>query len=62
MSPPSASRRGRALPDARERRASANVLAPLLKDGLGVTAGADVVEPGAIERSLGKAVRIADLR
>ena len=34
----------------------------LVKDSIGVTVDADVVEPGAIERSLGKAVRIVDLR
>ena len=47
---------------AEERHASAKVLAPLLKESIGVTTDVDVVEPGAIERSLGKAVRIVDLR
>jgi phenylacetate-CoA ligase len=54
-----------ARPDAAgadERHASARTLARLVKESIGVTADVDVVEPGAIERSLGKAVRIVDLR
>ena len=47
---------------AEERHASAHVLVRLLKESIGVTADVDVVEPRAIERSLGKAVRIVDLR
>jgi phenylacetate-CoA ligase len=45
-----------------ERRRAGVALAGLVKDSIGVTVDADVVEPGAIERSLGKAVRIVDLR
>ena len=54
-----------ARPDAAgaaERRRAGAALAALVKDSIGVTVDADVVEPGAIERSLGKAVRIVDLR
>jgi phenylacetate-CoA ligase len=45
-----------------ERRRAGVALAGLVKESIGVTVDADVVEPGAIERSLGKAVRIVDLR
>jgi phenylacetate-CoA ligase len=45
-----------------ERRAAGEHLAALVKDTVGVTVDVDVVEPHAIERSLGKAVRIVDLR
>jgi phenylacetate-CoA ligase len=45
-----------------ERRAAGGRLAALVKDSIGVTVDVDVVEPHAIERSLGKAVRIVDLR
>jgi phenylacetate-CoA ligase len=38
------------------------MLAALVKENVGVTVDVDVVEPHAIERSLGKAVRIVDLR
>ena len=54
-----------ARPDAAgaaERRRAGAALAGLVKDSIGVTVDADVVEPGVIERSLGKAVRIVDLR
>jgi phenylacetate-CoA ligase len=47
---------------AEERRAMAGRLARSIKDGIGVTASVDVVEPGLVERSLGKARRIIDLR
>jgi phenylacetate-CoA ligase len=45
-----------------ERRAAASALAGLVKETIGVTVEVDVVEPHAIERSLGKAVRIVDER
>jgi len=37
-------------------------LAALVKDAAGVTVGVDVLEPGLIERSAGKAQRVLDLR
>jgi phenylacetate-CoA ligase len=37
-------------------------LSERIKQAVGVTVGVDVVEPGALERSLGKAQRIVDLR
>ncbi|HZS23788.1 MAG TPA: phenylacetate--CoA ligase PaaK [Gaiellaceae bacterium] len=37
-------------------------LATLVKENVGVSVGVDVVEPSSVERSLGKAVRIVDLR
>jgi phenylacetate-CoA ligase len=54
-----------ARPDAAgadERRAAGGRLAALVKNSIGVTVDVDVVEPNAIERSLGKAVRLVDLR
>jgi phenylacetate-CoA ligase len=54
-----------ARPDARshEQRARAEEeLGRLVKETIGVTAEVQVVEPGAIERSQGKAQRILDLR
>jgi phenylacetate-CoA ligase len=54
-----------ARPDAAgaaERHRAGETLAALAKENVGVTVDVDVVEPGAIERSLGKAVRIVDLR
>src|SRR6185312_3273566 len=54
-----------ARPDAAgaaERHRAGEALATLAKENVGVTVDVDVVEPGAIERSLGKAVRIVDLR
>jgi phenylacetate-CoA ligase len=53
-------RRGAAAAD-RRRRAGAS-LAALIRENVGVSVEVDVVEPGAIERSLGKAVRLVDLR
>lgn len=52
----------RAGAGADERGAAAATLAALVKDTIGVTVDVDVVEPHAIERSLGKAIRIVDLR
>jgi phenylacetate-CoA ligase len=37
-------------------------LAKLIKDNIGVSAEVDVVDPGAVERSMGKAVRVVDAR
>ena len=54
-----------ARPDAAgtdERQRAGAALAALVKDTIGVTAATDVVEPNALERSLGKAVRVVDLR
>ncbi len=45
-----------------ERRAAGDTLRHLVKEAIGVTVDVDVVEPHAIERSLGKAIRIVDLR
>ena len=44
------------------RAAAAAALATLIKERIGVTARVDVVAPGAIERSLGKAKRVIDKR
>jgi phenylacetate-CoA ligase len=54
-----------ARPDAAgtdERQRAGAALAALVKDTIGVTVATDVVEPNALERSLGKAVRVVDLR
>jgi phenylacetate-CoA ligase len=45
-----------------ERRRCQETLGGLIKENIGVTASVDVVEPGLIERSMGKAQRILDLR
>jgi phenylacetate-CoA ligase len=45
-----------------ERADAARRLARLVKDSIGVTVAVDVVEPEILERSLGKAQRIVDLR
>jgi phenylacetate-CoA ligase len=45
-----------------ERAASGRVLGGLVKDSIGVSVAVDVTEPGLVERSLGKAQRIVDLR
>ena len=47
---------------AAERERAGAELARLIKQSIGVTVDVDVVEPDAIERSLGKARRIVDLR
>ena len=44
------------------RAAAAAALATLIKERIGVTARVNVVAPGAIERSLGKAKRVIDKR
>ncbi len=48
--------------DAEARSALARHLAQQVKDRIGVTAAVDVVEPGGVERSVGKARRIVDQR
>jgi phenylacetate-CoA ligase len=45
-----------------ERAASGRVLGGLVKDSIGVSVAVDVTEPGLVERSLGKAQRLVDLR
>src|SRR3954462_7093576 len=45
-----------------ERTALGDVLARHVKDRIGVTVGVEVLEPHALERSLGKAKRISDRR
>jgi phenylacetate-CoA ligase len=52
--------RGDADLPARERAAYA--LAALVKENVGVTVAVEVVAPDSIERSLGKAKRVVDLR
>jgi phenylacetate-CoA ligase len=47
---------------AARREAAAAQLSQLIKNLVGVTAGVAVKEPGAIERSLGKAKRVVDKR
>ncbi len=54
-----------ARPDAAsagERLRSEQALAGLIRETIGVTAAVDVVEPDLIERSVGKAQRVLDLR
>ena len=46
----------------RRERPAARALATLVKDNAGVTVGVDVLEPGLLERSAGKAQRLLDLR
>jgi phenylacetate-CoA ligase len=47
---------------ARRRAAAANEIAARVKDGIGVSVGVDVVDPGSLERSMGKLRRVIDLR
>ncbi len=53
-----------ARPDAtpEARKAAAKQLEQSIKDTIGITARVDVMDPGTIERSLGKAKRIVDRR
>ena len=44
------------------REASGRELAGYVKGVVGITAKVDVVEPGGVERSMGKAVRVVDQR
>jgi phenylacetate-CoA ligase len=48
--------------DLETRSASRDALASLVKDGAGVSVGVEVIEPGLLERSAGKAQRVLDLR
>jgi phenylacetate-CoA ligase len=48
--------------DADSRAAQGELLCRYVKELIGVTAAVSVVEPGAIERSLGKAKRVLDRR
>ena len=45
-----------------DRPSLATALAGRIKDRIGVTAGVEVLQPDALQRSLGKAVRISDRR
>ncbi|MEV6890734.1 phenylacetate--CoA ligase PaaK [Kribbella sp. NPDC051137] len=51
-----------ASPDLTDRATAASTLAHRIKVRVGVTAAVEVVDPHALERSLGKAKRIKDLR
>ncbi|TDO67632.1 phenylacetate-CoA ligase [Kribbella sp. VKM Ac-2571] len=51
-----------AAPDLADRSAAATTLARRIKDRVGVTAAVEVLDPHALERSLGKAKRIKDNR
>ena len=48
--------------DAESRAAQGDLLCRHIKDLIGVTAAVSVVEPGGVERSLGKAKRVVDKR
>jgi phenylacetate-CoA ligase len=48
--------------DLESRTANGATLAALVKENAGVTVGVDVLEPGLLERSAGKAQRVLDLR
>lgn len=52
--------RAEATPDQRE--AAARAIAAAVKDGVGVSVAVEVVDPGTLERSVGKIKRIVDLR
>ncbi|WP_405783341.1 phenylacetate--CoA ligase PaaK [Streptomyces sp. NBC_00859] len=56
--------RAEARPDAppEVRAAAARTVAAAIKDSIGISAGVEVVEPEALERSVGKFKRIVDLR
>ncbi|KOG15595.1 MULTISPECIES: phenylacetate--CoA ligase PaaK [Streptomyces] len=56
--------RAEARPDATaaERAEAARAIATAVKDGIGVSAGVEVVDPETLERSVGKIKRIVDLR
>ncbi|MET9497953.1 phenylacetate--CoA ligase PaaK [Streptomyces sp. NPDC006552] len=56
--------RAEARPDATsaERSAAARAIAAGMKDGTGVTVAVEIVDPGTLERSVGKIKRIVDLR
>jgi phenylacetate-CoA ligase len=48
--------------DPETRRAAAERLGKAVKDTIGISARVNVVDPEAIERSLGKAKRVVDRR
>ncbi|GAB3255628.1 phenylacetate--CoA ligase PaaK [Kineosporia babensis] len=48
--------------DARQSEQRAAALAAVVKDSVGVSVKVDVLAPGALERSMGKARRVVDLR
>ncbi|MFF0062406.1 phenylacetate--CoA ligase PaaK [Streptomyces sp. NPDC005279] len=52
----------RAEATSEQRAAAAQAIAAAVKDGIGVSAGVEVVDPGTLERSVGKIKRIVDLR
>ncbi|MCD9194537.1 phenylacetate--CoA ligase PaaK [Streptomyces albireticuli] len=56
--------RAEARPEATsaQRAAAAGELVRRVKDGIGVSVGAEIVDPGTLERSVGKIKRIVDLR
>ncbi len=56
------SKRARPAPTKRSRDSAAHDLGHRIKAMIGINAHIDVVIPGSIERSMGKAVRIRDLR
>jgi phenylacetate-CoA ligase len=51
-----------AAPDLTDRTTAASALSRRIKDRVGVTATVEILDPHALERSLGKAKRIKDLR
>jgi phenylacetate-CoA ligase len=51
-----------ALSSESERSTTADAVVHRIKDLVGVTAQVQLVDPGSIERSLGKAKRVVDLR
>ncbi|MFE1440341.1 phenylacetate--CoA ligase PaaK [Streptomyces sp. NPDC058739] len=52
----------RADATAEARQAAARSVAAAVKDGIGVSAGVEIVDPGTLERSVGKIRRIVDER
>ncbi|MGW6459863.1 phenylacetate--CoA ligase PaaK [Streptomyces sp. NPDC055078] len=56
--------RAEARPEAtpRQRAEAAGALAAAVKDGVGVSVAVEVVDPGVLERSVGKIKRVVDLR
>ncbi|NEY33718.1 phenylacetate--CoA ligase [Streptomyces sp. PRKS01-65] len=56
--------RAEARPDAGPeiRQAAARSIAAAVKEGVGVSAGVEIVDPGTLERSVGKIRRVVDLR
>ncbi len=54
--------KSRALTNEADRATAADAVARRIKDLIGVTASVRLVDPGTIERSLGKARRVVDLR